>query len=268
MVTRNLAIRFLSAAVLIPFFLGMLYIGGFPFQSLMLLGCLWCGYEWLQMLNNSQQKRVWIIVLFCLALTWGVFLQTDVNAALLVCLSVSLALMLGLKIGKVQKPVLLSMGISYLGPAMLGLMHIREWGGYSLAAFVCAVVWLTDTGAYFFGRALKGARLAPDISPSKTWAGLMGGFVTAAVMGYFCSWLFHAPKPHVVVLVALGLAFGAHCGDLFESWVKRQAGVKDSGMIIPGHGGLLDRVDGLIMAILMFSVALWANQFDLTWWKQ
>lgn len=264
---HNLAFRLLSAAVLVPTFLAVLWFGGLAFESLMLLGCLWCGYEWLQMTNHSQQKRVWIIILFCHALTWGIALEHSLNTALLFCLSASLVLMIGLRIGNVAKPVLLSMAVSYLGAAMLGLMHIRSLGGYSLAATLCACVWLTDTGAYFAGRLLKGARFAPDISPAKTWAGIIGGFAAAACMGAFCAWLFNAPKPWVVVCVALGLAFGAHCGDLFESWIKRQSGVKDSGDIIPGHGGLLDRVDGLIMAVLMFSVGLWVTGFDLSWWK-
>lgn len=267
MMTRNLAIRLISAAILVPSFLAILWLGDLPFQSLMLLGCLWAGYEWLQMLNRSQQKRVWIVVLFSLALVWGIALNVDISTALTLCLVTSLVLMLGLRLGKVDKPVLLSMAVSYLGSAMLALMHLRAFGGYTLTAMLCAVVWLTDTGAYFAGRILKGARLAPDISPSKTWAGFVGGLVAAGLMGLFCAWLFGAARPVIVVLVALGLALAAHCGDLFESWVKRKAGVKDSGDIIPGHGGLLDRVDGLIMAILLFSAALWLCDFDITWWK-
>jgi phosphatidate cytidylyltransferase len=113
---------------------------------------------------------------------------------------------------------------------------------------------------------LRGAKLAPDISPSKTWTGFIGGLCSAGAMAYVCSQLFYAQKPLIVIGVGIGLSLAAHCGDLFESWVKRQAGVKDSGIIIPGHGGLLDRVDGLIMAVLLFSVALWATGFNLTWW--
>ncbi|MDX1923505.1 MAG: phosphatidate cytidylyltransferase [Alphaproteobacteria bacterium] len=267
-ISKNLMIRLVSALVLVPSFLAILMLGGLPWQSLMLLGCLFAGYEWLAMLNPKQQKRVWVCVLFSLALTWGIALQADINTAFMLCLSLSLVLMAGFRLSKIEKPVLLSMGVSYLGSAMLALLHIREVGGFTLAATLCGVVWLTDTGAFFTGKMLRGAKLAPDISPSKTWTGFIGGLCCAALMAYLCSMLFSAQKPLVVVGVGLGLSLAAHCGDLFESWVKRHAGVKDSGVIIPGHGGLLDRVDGLIMAALLLSVALWMNGFDLSWWTQ
>jgi phosphatidate cytidylyltransferase len=266
-ISKNLVIRVISALVLAPSFLTLLWLGGLPFQSLMLLGCLWAGYEWLAMLNPKQQKRVWVSVLFSLALTWGISLQADIATALLLCLIISLVLMVGFKLSKIDKPVLLSMGVSYLGSAMLAVLHIREIGGFSLAAALCAVVWLTDIGAFFTGKILRGAKLAPDISPSKTWTGFIGGLCCAGLMAYGCAVLFSAQKPMVVVGVGIGLSLAAHCGDLFESWVKRQAGVKDSGVIFPGHGGMLDRVDGLIMAVLLSSVALWAVQYDLSWWN-
>lgn len=266
-VSRNLLVRLVSALVLVPSFLTLLYLGDLPFQSLMLLGCLWAGYEWLAMLNPSQQKRVWISVLFSLALTWGISLQADIPTAFILCLVISLVLMAGFRLGKVDKPVLLSMGVSYLGSAMLALLYVRDIGGFSLAATLCAIVWLTDTGAFFAGKMLRGAKLAPDISPSKTWAGFLGGLLCAGIMAYLCSMLFSAQKPLIVVGMGLGLSLAAHCGDLFESWIKRQAGVKDSGVIIPGHGGLLDRVDGLIMATLFISVAIWLTGFDMSWWK-
>ncbi len=266
-VSRNLIIRLVSALILVPSFLALLWLGDLPFQSLMLLGCLWAGYEWLAMLNPKQQKRVWISVLFSLALTWGISVNADITTAFVLCLVISLVLMAGFRLANIEKPVLLSMGVSYLGSAMLAILFIREHGGFSLAASLCAIVWLTDTGAFFTGKMLRGAKLAPDISPSKTWTGFIGGLVSAGLMAYVCSVLFAAQKPLIVVGVGLGLSLAAHCGDLFESWVKRQAGVKDSGVIIPGHGGILDRVDGLIMAALLSCVTLWVFGYDLSWWR-
>ncbi|MBY0428266.1 MAG: phosphatidate cytidylyltransferase [Alphaproteobacteria bacterium] len=265
-VSRNLLIRIITAIILLPSFLTLLWLGELPFQSLMLLGCLWAGYEWLAMLDRSQHKRVWIVVLFSLALTWGISLQADIATAFILCLCISLVLMIGFRIGKIEKPVLLSMGVSYLGSAMLAILFIRQFGGFSLAATLCTVVWMNDTGAFFTGKMLRGAKLAPDISPSKTWTGFIGGLVSAGITSYLCSILFAAKNPLIVVGVGLGLSLAGHCGDLFESWVKRQAGVKDSGVIIPGHGGILDRVDGLIMASLLSCVALWLSSFDLSWW--
>lgn len=266
MISKNLITRMASAALLVPAFLLILWHGGLAFQSLMLLGCLWAGYEWLAMLNPAAQKRVWVFVLFALTLTWGLAFQAGLTQALLFCLITALVLMAAFRLARINKPVLLSMGVSYLGSAMLALLTLRQLGGFSLVAFLCAVVWTTDTSAYFAGRMIKGARLAPDISPSKTWAGFAGGMVGALLAAWFCALLFNIPQPATAMIIGMGLGMATHCGDLFESWVKRQAAVKDSGVIIPGHGGLLDRVDGLIMAVLMFTVGLWASGFNLSWW--
>ncbi len=264
----NMFRRIASAAVLVPLFYWIVKTGGFPFESLILFAALWSGYEWLAMVNRPEQKAVWIIVLFSHAVTWGMALQQGNAGALLVALSISLISMAGFAICKVRRPVLLSMGISYLGACMVGLIALRQLPhGYSLTAFLCACSWMTDTGAYFFGKFLRGARMAPDISPSKTWAGFVGGILTALATAGVCIWVFAPQKPITVLYIALGLSLASQCGDLFESWVKRQAGVKNSSDLIPGHGGLLDRVDGLIMATLMFWAGLWLADFDLTWWQ-
>jgi phosphatidate cytidylyltransferase len=269
LLTSNLLRRILSAAVLVPAFYVVLQFGGLAYASLLLLGGLWAVYEWLLMLSREPaQEAVWVIVLFSMAVTWGVALQLDTGTALLLCLVTSLVLMAGLRFFKVPRPVLLSMAASYLAPAMLGLMALRQLPhGLSLTIFLCACVWMTDTGAYFFGKFLRGAKFAPDISPAKTWAGVIGGFITALATAGVCVLVFSPQKPLVVLGIGAGLSLASQCGDLFESWVKRQAGVKNSGDLIPGHGGLLDRVDGLIMAVLMFWIALWAQGFDVSWWR-
>jgi phosphatidate cytidylyltransferase len=263
----NMFIRVASAFVLLPLFYWIVKTGDMAYAALLLLGALWAGYEWLMMINRPQQKAVWVVVFFVIALTWGVALQPDTRTALALTLSSSLVMMLGFRLFKVPRPVLLSMALSYLAPAMVGLMALRDLPhGFSLTALLCASVWMTDTGAYFFGKFLRGARLAPDISPSKTWAGFIGGLVTALATAGMCVWIFKPANPAIVYMVVLGLSLASQCGDLFESWVKRQAGVKNSGDLIPGHGGLLDRIDGLLMAVLMFWIGLWFADFDLSWW--
>src|ERR1043166_5910005 len=127
--SNNLFLRVISAAVLLPVFLTLLWFGGLPFNSLILLGALWAGYEWLDMVNRPAQEPVWVAVLFSLALTWGVALQAGMGIALILCLSLSLMLMLIFRVAKIYKPVLLSMGVSYLGSAMVGLMALRDAAG-------------------------------------------------------------------------------------------------------------------------------------------
>lgn len=127
--------------------------------------------------------------------------------------------------------------------------------GFFLTLYVIAVVSATDIGAYFAGRQIGGAKLAPSISPNKTWAGLGGGMLAAAIVGGFVSSFTPFPITFFggVGLGAL-LAVIAQVGDLIESWLKRRAGVKDSGTLLPGHGGLLDRIDGYILVLPLFAL--------------
>lgn len=140
-------------------------------------------------------------------------------------------------------------GVAYVTATCLSFIILREeslGGSLSLLLLLIACVWATDIGAYFAGRQIGGPKLAPRISPNKTWAGLLGGMLTATVISMLLSLAF--PFPHTMVQAAwMGalLAVVAQTGDLFESWMKRKADIKDSGTLIPGHGGILDRVDGL-----------------------
>ena len=152
--------------------------------------------------------------------------------------------------------------LNILGPilvlgAMAGLWFIRDHLGVTAALWVFGMVWATDIGAYFAGRAFGGARLAPKISPSKTWSGLIGGMIAALV----ASATIGDRGGIVGVPLWIGLFMGllAQLGDLGESWMKRRAGVKDSGKLIPGHGGLFDRVDGLLPVALLLGALAFAG---------
>lgn len=136
-------------------------------------------------------------------------------------------------------------GVLYVTATCLSFIILRE-ETLTLIIYLLAVVWATDIGAYFAGRQIGGPKLAPSISPNKTWSGLLGGILSAVTVGGILSFFFMFPT-HVTqaALVSAGLAVVAQMGDLFESWMKRRAGMKDSSNLIPGHGGVLDRVDGL-----------------------
>ncbi len=130
-----------------------------------------------------------------------------------------------------------------------------ENAGLYIVLYILFCVWATDIGAYFSGRIIGGSKLAPSLSPNKTWAGLGGGMVAAGITGGLCH-LF-SPYPTTVlssIIFGIVLAIAAQGGDLFESWIKRRAGVKDSSTLIPGHGGLLDRVDGLMFSVPLFAM--------------
>lgn len=147
--------------------------------------------------------------------------------------------------------------IPYIAPCVVALIWLRlqdtESTPYTVLACM-ASVWIIDIAAYASGRIIGGPKIAPSISPNKTWAGLMGAIIG---LGIFCYFMF--PNKPIIWVQAMPLAIIAQIGDFFESWLKRKAGVKDSGNLLPGHGGVLDRIDGLITAAPYFAViyALW-----------
>ena len=142
-------------------------------------------------------------------------------------------------------------GLVYVTVPMITLVKLRQ-DDLKSAALTIIVVIAVDVGAYFAGRAFGGPKIAPRISPSKTWAGLFGGMVFAALMLNLAYDRSDGGDWSQIALLGVILAIVAQAGDFFESWMKRRAGVKDSGRLIPGHGGLFDRVDGLL-AVLWFN---------------
>ncbi|UVO53278.1 phosphatidate cytidylyltransferase [Sphingomonas sp. SUN039] len=157
-------------------------------------------------------------------------------------------------------------GIAYIGAAIAGLWVARSTEeGFFVTMVLFGVVWATDIGAYAFGRVIGGPKIAPRISPSKTWAGLVGGILTVAafILVVFSYRTEQYPNQWGIALPlsmigAVLIAVIAQAGDFFESWLKRRAGMKDSGALIPGHGGLFDRIDGLLpVAILFGGIIAW-----------
>ena len=159
------------------------------------------------------------------------------------------ALVRAMTLGSGSKGALMAAGPLLAAGAMAGLWYIRENLGMTAALWVFGMVWATDIGAYFAGRAFGGARLAPTISPSKTWSGLFGGMIAALVASATIG--DRAGIIGVPLWIGLFMGLVAQLGDLGQSWMKRRAGVKDSGKLIPGHGGVFDRVDGLLPVALI-----------------
>jgi len=150
------------------------------------------------------------------------------------------------------RPAMRVFTFAYSLTALLGLLWLRHQPSFGRETILWIVicVWATDIGAYFLGSLAGGARLAPSISPSKTWSGLAGGMCFAVVISAACGLAFDAGDTPALAVAGVAIALVAQAGDLFESATKRGAGVKDSGRLIPGHGGLLDRIDGLIAALV------------------
>ncbi len=161
-----------------------------------------------------------------------------------------------------------ALGLLYCGLPVLALVWLRSLAlGLEVVIFLMLCVWSADVCAYFAGRAIGGPKLAPAISPNKTWAGAIGGIIGAMAVagGAAMAWLSAMQGNQAGLFVALAGAFAALSvlGDLFESWLKRRAGVKDSGHLLPGHGGVLDRLDGLVPVAMagagFFMMTGWAG---------
>ena len=157
--------------------------------------------------------------------------------------------------------------VLYSIAAVLALLWLRHQPAYGRETilWILACVWATDIGAYFVGSFAGGARLAPSISPSKTWSGLVGGACASAVVSALGGLAVAAGETLTLALTGIGIALVAQAGDLLESAQKRRAGVKDSGRLIPGHGGILDRIDGLIAALVFIALIRLATGGEWPW---
>ncbi|HEU5095798.1 MAG TPA: phosphatidate cytidylyltransferase [Reyranella sp.] len=193
-----------------------------------------------------------ILAPLCLAAIWFGFPWIDLMAA--TAAPILLGEWLRLTRGR---PVVRGLAILYGLAAIVALLWLRHQPdrGRETVLWVVACVWATDIGAYFVGSLAGGARLAPAISPGKTWSGLVGGICLSAIVSATCGLVFARGDTIALALVGAGIAIVAQAGDLLESAAKRRAGLKDSGHVIPGHGGLLDRVDGLIAALVFVGAA-------------
>lgn len=169
-------------------------------------------------------------------------------------------LVLGFAESRASKLLWMLGGLIYVGLACFTLLLFSApFFGKLVTVVLIAGVIGTDVGAYFAGRAIGGPKIAPKISPSKTWSGLVGGMIGAGIMMLAAQNVFQLNytfvySPLATFLAGAALAVTAQAGDFFESWMKRRAGVKDSGRLIPGHGGLFDRTDGLIAVAFVLGV--------------
>lgn len=252
----DLRVRTLSALVLVPAVLLCIVEGTTAWSVLMVVSALGLGLEWALLCVGRPLRLAALIPAGVLMLTAVRGLMGDpAGGASILFGGTVLTALLARQTGAGERGALLPLGVLAVGGPLLALIVLREGpGGMANVLFMVAVVWASDIGAYGFGRLLGGPKLAPAISPSKTWAGAAGGLLAAVLAG---GGLAIGLDPGLtsgaagrVAGLALLLAVSGQIGDLVESWFKRRIGVKDSGRLIPGHGGLLDRLDGVLAASL------------------
>lgn len=250
----NLQKRIMSAIVLIIIAVAMTWMGGFAFGLLASAIGISVFYEWQFIITNRSTPLT-------RGLAWGCLLLLVVVLLFAQDTFVMMAILFGgafiiAAVGRRETGYWPAAGLLYAGLPCIALTLLRGDTGDGFAAilFLFAVVWATDIFAYFNGKALGGPKLAPRFSPNKTWAGAIGGAAAGVAAGVACA-AFIGPAGGVPIpLIALLLSVVAQIGDLGESWMKRKFGVKDSSRLIPGHGGVMDRVDGLVAAAALLYV--------------
>lgn len=275
--TSDLTVRFAAGVAMAAVACAAIWLGGWPFRILVAFGAAIALAEWSDM---HRVPRLWCIVG---AATLAIFLgvasellfpvgETDaILAADGVAIAViapesfapvwgafGVAALLAALLGLATRRPVMAWGFVYIAMPAYALL-VLSWAWVGLVFWVMLVTWATDIGAYFAGRAIGGPKLAPRISPNKTWAGLIGGMAMAALVGWLVagSQIFALGMPFL--WIGAPMAVIAQAGDLYESWEKRRCGVKDSGTILPGHGGVLDRVDGLLVVAVAVLAVLMAG---------
>jgi phosphatidate cytidylyltransferase len=257
---RALPKRVLSAAVLATLALASIWLGGWAFAALVALAIVAMAREWGDLVPEATRRDrmaaalaagaipVAAIVLVSLGEPWVALLAILLGAALVGGAALA---------AQLPRAGHVAAGVLYIGIPAVAIVWLDAVPGRGgrLVLWLLLVVWATDVFAFLVGRTLGGAKLAPRVSPGKTWSGLAGGVAGAAVVGAAAS-LALGGVPILAGLLAAGLAVIGQLGDLFESALKRRRGVKDSGRLIPGHGGILDRVDGLLFATPAYAAAV------------
>jgi phosphatidate cytidylyltransferase len=263
--TGELALRVLSALLLAPIAVFVAYWGGWAFAVFWGIAAILVAWEWtgLVLFSGSRDapasdcrvtRAVVVASVLVAAACAGATGQMSGGWHAPLVLAAFAALAIGMFAGAALAPrahgLWVACGVPYAGMIALAPVLLRADAGFGLVAivFLFAVVWATDILAYFVGRAVGGPKVAPRISPKKTWSGAFGGTAAAVAGAIAIAWWSGLGAGGKIALLAALLSVVAQAGDFFESAVKRRFGAKDSGHLIPGHGGLMDRLDGFVTA--------------------
>jgi phosphatidate cytidylyltransferase len=243
----ELVLRVCSALVLVPIAIGTAYLGGWPFAvfwGLAAMGVLW---EWISLVARSDHRTVLMTGGASLALAVALVATGHLLAAVIV-LAISTLGVAALAPAKWRTWI--AAGVPYAGALGVAPVVLRSDSedGFLAVIFLFAIVWTTDVVAYFSGRAIGGPKLMAQVSPKKTWSGAIGGTLAAVIVACILAKVMALSGLFAIAMLAVMLSICAQGGDLFESFLKRRFGAKDSGHLIPGHGGLMDRLDGFITA--------------------
>ena len=249
--SRNLLMRVVAALVLAPIAIAIAYAGGWLWTVLVTVTVIGLYLEWLAIVGAARQTRVVVPGVVGLAIA-GCCLAFGRIDASLVLLALGFA---GVALFSPERRGWTATGFGYAAAAQMAsvLVRLDQLWGFVALILIFLVVWVTDIGGYFAGRGIGGPKLWPRVSPNKTWAGAVGGFAASLVVAAGFA-VFGLGRTGPLLMLGAALSIVSQFGDLFESAVKRRFGVKDSSHIIPGHGGLLDRLDGFVAAVVLAAI--------------
>lgn len=222
--SNNFQTRLITALVLAPVILAIVAVGSWIYDAMILIVTIMIAMEWEWIVTSKHSPKLDSKTLR----KWRIF------------------------------------GVLYAAVFGVSVIYLRNMeGGLGLVMYLLVIVWSMDTGAYLVGRFAGGPKIWTAISPKKTWSGLFGGLTASAIAGAIISFFMVEVTVLGVVFISILLGFVSQVGDFIESWVKRQFNVKDSGAIIPGHGGVMDRVDSLVLGapFLVFVTWLYSGVF-------
>jgi len=247
----ELALRVASALVLVPLAIATAYVGGWPFVVFWGVAALGVFWEWTALVTGADRRSILLVggasvALSLLLLVGGYRLAAAAVLAIGTLGAAALA--------PAQRRGWAAAGVPYAGALAIAPVVLRSDrdDGFSAIILLFAIVWATDIAAYFAGRAIGGPKLMPLVSPKKTWSGAIGGAFAALVVALAVAKIVGGTSALAgwlaIAALAVILSVIAQAGDLFESFLKRRFGAKDSSHLIPGHGGLMDRLDGFVTA--------------------
>lgn len=248
----DLVLRIASAVVLAPLAVAVAYLGGWPFAVFWTVAAIAMHCEWASMVGDPRATIVMAAGggLFVIGLAVAVYVGVAPAVAVVLVAAAAMAML-----ASPGRRLWTATGVVYAGMVMIAPLVLRSDRsvGFAVIVLLFAVVWATDIGGYFAGRLIGGPKLWPMVSPKKTWAGALGGAGGAVLAALGVAYAVQA-NPLALAILALLLSAVSQAGDLFESAVKRRFGIKDAGHIIPGHGGVMDRLDGFVAAATLAAV--------------
>ncbi|HEY7296702.1 MAG TPA: phosphatidate cytidylyltransferase [Xanthobacteraceae bacterium] len=258
----QIGVRAASGLVLAAFALAIAYLGNWAFVAFWGTAAVLVYWEWTRLIAESDPPAILIAggvpILAAATLAGATSNSAGVHPErlLLAVLLLALGTIATAVLARHKHPLWAAGGVFYGGGLALAPIVLRSdvQRGFVALLFLFAVVWATDIVAYFVGRALGGPKLAPNISPNKTWSGAIGGTAAAIAVALGLGFAAHLAAPGAIAALAAALSAVGQIGDLFESALKRRFGVKDSSNLIPGHGGLMDRLDAFVAAAVLAAV--------------